>query len=182
MVKGINEITYSKKDSILFNSYCKNGNVVLSNHYDKCKIDYDGRIFHSSEQLFFWILLEGNDEAREKVMACPTAKECLKKGRYYLKKKGWDKDSEEVQRAELNALRTAIGEKMRCCKEFRDLVLSSGNKKIVEYSWWAKEADYGCVDVDERYKYDWYNGYVRGQNVCGRLISEWRKKYQNNLV
>ena len=132
MVKGINEITYSKKDSILFNSYCPTEYVVFSNHYDKCRIDYEGLIFHSSEQLFFWILLEGNEVGREKVMACPTAKECLKKGRYYLRKKGWDKDSEEVQRAELNALRVAIGEKMRCCEEFRNLVLSSGDKKIVE--------------------------------------------------
>ena len=182
MVKGINVITYSKRDSILFNSYCRNGNVVLSNHYDKCKIDYEGLIFHSSEQIFFWILLEGNEEGREKVMEAPTAKECLKVGRKYLKKKGWDKDSEEVQLAELNALRVAIGEKMRCCEEFRNLVLSSGDKKIVEYSWWTKDPDYGCADVDERYKYDWVNGYVYGQNVCGRLIMEWRKKYRENKI
>ena len=178
MVKGVNVREYVKRDCVLFNSYCKGENVVLSNHYDKCVIDYQGVIFHSSEQLFFWILLEGDDVGREKVMECKTAKECLKKGRYYLNKRGWDKDSEEVQKADLQALRVAIGEKMRCCKEFRDVVMKSGDKKIVEYSWWVKEADYGCKDVDESLKYDWYRGVVRGQNICGRLIMEWREKYR----
>lgn len=183
MVIGVNVREYVKKDCVLFNSYCDGENVVLSNHYDKCVIDYQGVIFHSSEQLFFWILLEEDEVGRKKVMECETAKECLKKGRYYWGKKKKKMDIEEVQRKEVQALRLAIGEKMRCCKEFRDIVMKSGNKRIVEYSWWEKgDADYGCKDVDERYKYDWDRGVVRGQNICGRLIMEWREKYRRGEV
>ena len=29
---------------------------------------------------------------------------------------------------------------------------------------------YGCVDEDSRLKYDWSKGFVRGKNVCGRII------------
>ena len=177
MVIGINNCIYNKRDVILFNSYCKNKNVVLSNLYDKCSIDYQGLTFHSSEQIFFWLLLEGNDEARAKLMECQTAKECKKLGSRYLKKMKWDDTQEWAQKAELNALRIAIGEKMRCCKEFRDLVLSSGNKKLVEYAWWDKKGEYGCYDVDPDNKYNWYRGEVVGQNICGRLLMEWRKKW-----
>lgn len=180
MVEGINICTYNKRDVILFNSYCKNQNVVLSNLYDKCHIDYQGLVFHSSEQLFFWQLLDGNEEARTKVMEAQTAKECKKIGSRYLKKMGWDDTQPQVQRAELQALRVAIGEKMRCCKEFRDFVLKSGDKKLVEYAWWDKMGEYGCYDVDPANKYSWYTGQVVGQNIAGRLIMEWRKKWNNN--
>lgn len=88
MVEGINVCTYNKSDVILFNSYCKNQHVVLSNLYDKCRIDYQGLVFHSSEQLFFWQLLDGNEEARTKVMEAQTPKECKKIGSKYLKKMG----------------------------------------------------------------------------------------------
>lgn len=180
MVIGVNEITYVKRDCILFNSYCKNENVVLSNLYDKCCIKFGGETFHSSEQLFFYLLLLGNDEGRNKVMSCKTAKECKKIGSRYLKKMGWDDNDETCQRAEVQALRLAIGQKMKYCKEFRELVLNSGDKKIVEYAWWG-DNDYGCVDLDIDNKYSYYKGEVRGRNICGRLISEWRNKYRKTM-
>lgn len=179
MVTGVNVRNYKKRDVVLFNSYSKKENVVLSNHYDKCQIDYSGLVFHSSEQLFFWILLEGHEEERTKIMKCETAKECKRLGDKILKDLEWDDSQESVQRAEVNALRVAIGEKMRCCKEFRDFVLNSGNKKLVEYAWWDKKGDYGCYDVDPANKYNWYRGEVVGQNICGRIIMQWRKKWNN---
>ena len=179
MIQDVNVCTYNKCDSILFNSYCKNRNVVLSNLYDKCHIDYQGEVFHSSEQLFFWLLLEGNEKGRKRILECETAKKCKISGKYYLKKMGWDDTKPEVQRAELQALRIAIGEKMRCCDEFREIILSS-NKRIVEYAWWGDD-EYGCIDLDPKYTGNWYKGQVRGQNISGRLIMEWRKKYLNSI-
>lgn len=180
MVNGINEITYVKKNCVMFNSYCRNENVVLSNLYDKCNIKFEGMTFHSSEQLFFYLLLEDCEEGRNKIMSCQTAKECKKIGSRYLKKMGWDDSNEVCQRAEVQALRFAIGLKMRYCEEFRNLVLNSGNKKIVEYAWWG-DNDYGVVDLDEKNKFNYYKGEVRGRNICGRLIMEWRKKYREHL-
>lgn len=181
MVKGINEITYVKKDCILFNSYCKNENVVLSNHYDKCNIKFGNETFHSSEQLFFYLLLMGCEEGRNKVMSCKNAKDCLKVGRKYLKSIGWDDNDEACQKAEVQALRIAIRQKMKYCKEFRELVLGSGDKKIVEYAWWG-DNDYGCVDLDIDNKYSYYRGEVRGRNICGRLIGECRKWWRDKKV
>lgn len=181
MVNGIDVKHYNKRDCVLFNSYCRNKNVVLSNLYDKCRIDYCGLVFHSSEQLFFWLLLDGNEKARSKIMQCDTAKDCKKKAKYYLERNGWNKNSEECQRAEVQALRVAIGEKMRCCKEFRELVMTSSNKKIVEYAWWGDDK-YGCVDADVKNMYSWYSGILIGQNICGRLIMEWRKKYLSDSI
>lgn len=180
MVKGVNEITYIKRNCIMFNSYCKNGNVVLSNLYDKCIIKFEDKTFHSSEQLYFYLLLDGSDEGRNKIMSCKTAKECKKFGRRYLKKMGWDDNEETCQRTKVQALRLAIGLKMRYCKEFRELVMNSDDKKIVEYAWWGDD-DYGCVDLDENNKYNYYKGEVKGRNICGRLIMEWRKKYREHL-
>lgn len=180
MVNGVNVIEYDKKDCITFNSYRKGKYQVLSNLYDKCKIPFDGYIFHSSEQIFFYLLLEDCDEGRKKVMFTPSAKESKKKGTYYLKKRNWDDSKEECQRAEVQALRTAIGLKMKYCEEFRNVVLET-DKKIVEYAWWGDD-DYGCVDVDEKYKCNYFEGKLRGRNICGRLIMEWRKKYRNGEI
>lgn len=177
MVNGVNVIEYDKKDCITFNSYRKGKYQVLSNLYDKCKIPFDGYIFHSSEQIFFYLLLEDCDEGRKKVMFTPSAKESKKKGSYYLKKRGWDDSKEECQRAEVQALRAAIGLKMKFCEEFRNVVLET-DKKIVEYAPW-NDAVYGTVDVDEKYKWNYNEGIVRGQNICGRIIQQWRKWYRN---
>ena len=179
MIENVNVLTYNKSDVILFNSHAEDENVILSNLYDKCVIDYDGEIFHSSEQLFFWLLLEGNEKGRKRILNCETAKKANASGKYYLHKDKWDDTNPEVQKKEVQALRIAIGEKMRCCSEFRNIVLGT-NKKIVEYAWWGDDG-YGCVDLDPRNKYNWTRGQVRGQNICGRLIMEWRKKYLNSI-
>ena len=175
MMNGIDIKMYEKKDSILFNSHSKLNTRVLSNFYP-CKIKYKGIIFNSSEQLYYWLLLEGNDLARVLILDCEDARKVKVFGKKILKEMGWDKSNEDCQRAEVQALRIAIGAKMECCEEFRVLVMTSGSKKIVEYAWWGDD-EWGCVDVDERYKYDWNNGVLRGQNICGRLIMEWRKKW-----
>ena len=180
MMNGIDIKEYEKKDSILFNSYSKLNTRVLSNLYP-CELFYNGLRFHSSEQLYFWLLLDGNDLGREIVMSAKDAKEAKKIGGKILKECGWSGKIEECQRLKVQALRVAIGVKMECCDEFRDLVLLSGDKKIVEYAWWGDNT-FGCVDVNMENKGNWYNGVVRGQNVCGRLIMEWRKKWRARLV
>ena len=56
---------YKEEDSILFNS--KLDNYVLSNMYP-CKLLYEGKVFHSVEQLFHWMIFSENKFVREEIM------------------------------------------------------------------------------------------------------------------
>ena len=180
MNNKISNNLYEKKDSILFNSYSRTETKVLSNLYP-CEIKYINMTFNSSEQLYFWLMLDGFHLDRDDLMHAANAKEAKRIGGKVLKGMGWSEDSEYWQRRSVEALRIAIGRKMECCSEFRDLVLNSGDKKIVEYAWWG-DSLFGCVDVDANNKYDWYKGAVVGRNVCGRLIMEWRKKWRARIA
>ena len=91
MVKSINEIRYDKSGVILFNSYSKTETEVLSNLH-LCRLTYDGQVFNSSEQLFFWLRLTGYPEYQEKLMQCDTPKEVKRIGERFMKKLGISND------------------------------------------------------------------------------------------
>ena len=164
MVKSINEIRYEKSGVILFNSYSKTETEVLSNHH-LCRLTYDGQVFNSSEQLFFWLRLTGYPEYQEKLLQCSTPKETKKMGDRFMKTLGVSND---IVR-DVQLLRLAIRVKYNCCKEFRVFLNKHPNNFYVEYAWWG-DTTYGCVDEDSGLKYDWTQGSVIGKNVCGRII------------
>ena len=83
MSETIKEIRYDKSGVILFNSYSKIGTEVLSNLH-LCRLEYEGKVFNSSEQLFFWLRLTGYPEHQEALMLCATPKEAKKKGTAYI--------------------------------------------------------------------------------------------------
>lgn len=173
MVKSINEIRYEKSGVILFNSYSKIGTEVLSNLH-VCRLEYEGRIFHSSEQLFYWLKFYGYPEYQEGLMKCETPKEVKKKGERYMKKLGI---ADDIYR-DVQLLRLAIRVKYNCCKEFKAFLDNHPNDYIVEYAWWG-DNEYGCVDEERNLKYDWKQGIVRGKNVCGRIISGVRNEQKD---
>ncbi len=76
---------------------------------------------------------------------------------------------------DIPCLRIAICVKYLQCPEFRNFLLTHPDKPLVEYAWW-KDYIYGCVDVDENFKYNLKVGQVTGKNVCGRLINEIRRE------
>ena len=164
MIENIKEFRYEKSGVILFNSYSKIGTEVLSNHH-VCRLEYEGRIFHSSEQLFYWLRFYGYPEYQEELMKCETPKEVKKKGERYMKKLGIVEDLER----DVQLLRLAIRIKYNYCEEFRKFLDNHPNIPIVEYAWWG-DTTFGCVDEDAKLKYDWLNGFVKGKNVCGRII------------
>ena len=164
MSKHIKEVRYDKSKSILFNSYSSIGTEVLSNLH-RCQLEFDGRVFHSSEQLFYWLRLYGYMEYQEELLRCETPKEVKKKGAEYMKRLGIVYDIER----DVQLLRLAIRVKYNCCEEFRNFLDNHPNISFVEYAWWG-DTTYGCVDEDSRLKYDWSKGFVRGKNVCGRII------------
>ena len=164
MVKSINEIRYEKSGVILFNSYSKTETEVLSNLH-LCRLTYDGQVFNSSEQLFFWLRLTGYPEYQEKLMQCDTPKETKKMGERFMKKLGIVDD---IYR-DVQLLRLAIRVKYNCCKEFKSFLDRHPNNYYVEYAWWG-DSTYGCVDEECCLKSNWNQGIVRGKNVCGRII------------
>ena len=164
MIENIKEIRYEKRGVILFNSYSKTETEVLSNHH-LCRLTYDGQVFNSSEQLFFWLRLTGYPEYQEKLLQCSTPKETKKMGDRFMKTLGVSND---IVR-DVQLLRLAIRGKYNCCKEFRVFLNKHPNNFYVEYAWWG-DTTYGCVDEDSGLKYDWTQGSVIGKNVCGRII------------
>ena len=164
MIENIKEIRYEKSGVILFNSYSKIGTEVLSNLH-LCRMQYEGKVFHSSEQLFYWLRLTGYPEHQEALLQCSTPKETKRMGERFMKKLGL---ADDIYR-DVQLLRLAIRVKYNCCREFKVFLDNHPNDYIVEYAWWG-DTTYGCVDEDERLKYNWTIGIVRGKNVCGRII------------
>lgn len=164
MSKEIKEVRYEKDKVMLFNSYSRIGTEVLSNLHI-CRLEYDGKVFNSSEQLFFWLRLYGYNEYQEELLRCETPKDVKRKGGEYMKKLGIVEDLER----DVQLLRLAIRVKYNCCEEFSKFLDNHPNIPIVEYAWWG-DSTFGCVDEDSRLKYDWSRGAVRGKNVCGRII------------
>lgn len=164
MSKEIKEVRYEKDKVILFNSYSRIGTEVLSNLHI-CRLEYDGKVFNSSEQLFYWLRLYGYVEYQEELLRCETPKDVKKKGSEYMKKLCVVEDLER----DVQLLRLAIRVKYNCCDEFRKFLDNHPNIPIVEYAWWG-DTTFGCVDEDSRLKYDWSRGAVKGKNVCGRII------------
>lgn len=173
MSNRINTLTYKKNECILFNSYSRTTTEVLSNLH-QCKLEYDGKIFNSSEQLFFWLRLYKHPEYQDKILQINSPKEVKKKGKQIINK--LDIENNIVRNVQF--LRLAIKVKYNCCNEFRNFLLTHPNIDIVEYAWWGDDF-YGCVDVDENLKYNWKEGYVIGKNVCGRLIKEIRDEQKD---
>ena len=164
MIENIKEFRYDKSGVILFNSYSKTETEVLSNLH-LCRLTYDGQVFNSSEQLFFWLRLTGYPEYQEKLMQYDTPKEVKSIGKTFMKKLGISND---IVR-DVQLLRLAIRVKYNCCKEFKSFLDRHPNNYYVEYAWWG-DTTYGCVDEESSLKYNWTQGSVIGKNVCGRII------------
>ena len=164
MSETIKEFRYEKSGVILFNSYSKIGTEVLSNLH-LCRMEYEGKVFHSSEQLFYWLRLTGYPEHQEALLQCSTPKETKVMGDKFMKKLGI---ADEVYR-DVQLLRLAIRVKYNCCREFKAFLDNHPDIPIVEYAWWG-DGEYGCVDEKSSLKYDWTQGSVIGKNVCGRII------------
>ena len=164
MSETIKEFRYEKSGVILFNSYSKIGTEVLSNLH-LCRMEYEGKVFHSSEQLFYWLRLTGYPKQQEALLQCSAPKEAKKTGERLMKKLGVVEDIER----DVQLLRLAIRVKYNCCREFKAFLENHPDVPIVEYAWWG-DNEFGCVDEERNLKFDWKQGIVRGKNVCGRII------------
>jgi ribA/ribD-fused uncharacterized protein len=152
----INDLRFYDEEVVWFN--CQNKpNRELSNFY-QCELNYQGLRFNSSEQLYYWFATSETPEQRALVMNQPNAAS--------VKKLKVTKDSDWFNKR-IRYMRICIQTKYEECEAFRNKLLSTGNKPILEFAYWW-DLYWGCVKKD--------NYYV-GVNALGRLLMELREKH-----
>lgn len=174
MKMGFEPRLYKRKDVVLFNSYKKDGCEIMSNFYP-CEIEYEGKIFNSSEQLLFYKdasawgcdFVEQFDILNE-IRACSCGREV--KNNYKIRK--FDKKIDEKKLSYLGLrgamldgwknLYECIKLKYRDCKEFREILKKYDGKVYMEDSFWGDNFA-GCLWDDELKMY-------KGLNACGRAM------------
>lgn len=166
---------YSLENSVLFNSYCRDENMVLSNMYP-CKIEYNGLIFSSVDHLYHWLMFDGEGKdlknkdgknVRDLIYKCSgvcsgfEAKRIVKE---FVKEGGVIPQQNLDKR--YNTLKTCHIARAKSSREFRRFLRESVGKDLVEFAWWH-DAHYGCVENKETHEYE-------GINACGRIMMKVR--------
>lgn len=174
---------YKIDDCIYFNS--KGGEKILSNMYP-CKLVYDGVVYHSVEQMFHSLLYK---KLQEKTMQCKNALDCKKLYNTYVlgKKdtKGQNETKEDVEKRELERLMDKYRiihlchqVKFQQFKPFREIIINSGDKDIVEYCYWIYDKS---IDTFGTYKDD-EKGLFVGINICGRSMMACREECREGIL
>ena len=158
---------YKEEDSILFNS--KLDNYVLSNMYP-CKLLYEGKVFHSVEQLFHWMIFSENKFVREEIMQCKGVCNGFQVKNFCTKHA--DKIDKDYDSKKYKCLTKCLEIKFLQCFEFRKAVLDSGSKNLVEYAPW--DSEFGA-------KWDSWEEAYTGINACGRCMMMIRENAINGL-
>lgn len=170
---------YRIDDCIFFNSL--HGEKVLSNMYP-CRLKHDGVMYHSVEQMFHCLLYK---MLIEKNMQCKNAFECSRVyNTYVLEKKDRRKKFETKEEFEEKEMLRLLEEyriihlchqvKFQQFKPFRDIIINSGDKDIVEWCYWLNHQEF---DTFGTYK-DEEKGLFIGGNICGRSMMQCRKEYR----
>lgn len=149
---------YEKGECITFNSSNRN-TYVLSNFYP-CDLVYNDIHFHSSEQLYHYLCTTTKPELQRLIMEQPNALAVKKLHIGYE-----DRDSTWL-RNRIGIMRTVLRTKYHQCKEYRDFLLSTGDKELLEYAYWWDLYWGASTKASSRY-------YV-GVNALGRLHMELR--------
>lgn len=163
---------YRGEESVLFNSYCRGKEMVLSNMYP-CFMEYDGKMFNSVDHLFYWLLFdgEGMEKVRDEIMKCSgvcngfKAKDIGRKYKDLL-------NPDELDKRKRKILEICHRVKAKCCREFRDLLIESDGKNLVEFAYWG-DVNYGVV-------YNKQTGMYEGMNCCGRIMMKVREDLLRN--
>ena len=152
---------YKVNESLAFNSY--NENFVFSNMYP-CSIEYNGINFCGVDHLFHYLLFNGYNDIQSKILKCNgingnfKAKQIAEKHR--------DKISNIDSKDRYNILYQCIKLKSEQCELFRNKLMDSKGRYLVEFAFWG-DKEYGCVLE---------NGCYVGKNACGRLMMKVREE------
>lgn len=174
---------YKIENSIYFNS--KFGEKVLSNMHP-CKLVYNGEEFNSVEQMFHVLLYR---MLIEKTMQCKNSFDCKEVyNTYVMEKKDRKKEGEDAEaRAkreherlmeEYRIIHLCHQVKFQQFKPFRDIIINSGDKDIVEWCYWIYDKR---IDTFGTYKDD-DKGLFIGGNICGRSMQAVRQEYRDGKL
>jgi hypothetical protein len=168
---------YKIDNSIYFNS--KFGERVLSNMYP-CRLEYEGEVYRSVEELFYVLLYR---EQIRKTKACSNAFDCKKVYKAFVqddKKSNGESNAAYEQRLreklmeEYRIIHICHQVKFQQFKPFRDIIINSGDKDIVEWCYWIYDQR---IDTFGSYK-DEEKGLFVGINACGRSMMKVRDEYR----
>ena len=174
---------YKIENSVYFNS--KYGEKVLSNMYP-CKLTYEGKTFNSVEQMFYYLLY---NFLNEKSMQCKNAFEVKELYKAFMsdkmETKGKNESKEDFEKrkrkrlmAQYDLIHKCHQVKFQQFKPFRDIIINSGDKDIVEWCYWIFDKR---IDEFGTYK-DEEKGVFVGGNVCGRSMMMVRKEEQESKL
>lgn len=149
---------YDKGNCITFNTSNRD-TYILSNFYP-CRLSYNGVYFHSTEQLYYYLCTTTKPELQRLIMQQPNALAVKKLHIGYE-----DRDVDWVQNRN-GIMRKALQIKFEQCPEYRNYLLSTGNKDILEYAYWW-DLYWGAATTKN-------SDYYVGINALGRLHMELR--------
>ena len=152
---------YDSGSCITFNSYRKGPERVLSNLHG-CKIQYEDKVFHSAEAIYFYLLTTQYPRIQEDILKFRDGRAV----KNYMC--GQPKDSDWEQKA-YSAMRTALRAKAESCGPFRYYLINTGDIDLVEDAAWC-DIKWGCKEKDNHYY---------GINATGRLLMELRESLRN---
>lgn len=149
---------------------------VLSNMYP-CRIEYEGIVFSSVEQMFHYYVYSNLPEAQDLIMKANDGKEVKKVSKQY-------KEDDTPLKDKFRLLQICLEHKYRSCPEFRKRLKETQDLPIVEVTtWW--DVVYGTVD-GENLKNGHFNGEFvgdcfLGMNATGRCIMQVRENHKNDV-
>ncbi|WP_155950017.1 hypothetical protein [Prevotella sp. P6B4] len=151
-----------------------------------CRLEYKGEVFRSVEEMFHVLLYR---MLIDKTKACKNAFECKEVYNTYVmdkkEKKGKNESDEEYEKREKQRLMDEYRiihlchqVKFEQFKPFRDIIINSGDKDIVEWCYWIYDKR---IDTFGTYRDD-DKGVFTGGNICGRSMMQCRKEYREGLL
>ena len=156
---------FDEKD---FRVYLNDENVIAFNsrirewemfsNFHRCKLNYNGKQFHSSEQMFFYHLTTQTPELQREIMRQSTARD--------VKMLHLQHNQLDIGSNHNAVMRLCLKTKFEQCDEFRNALLANEDKVFIEYAPWF-DTYWGCFRKDN---------YYIGCNALGRLLMELRNK------
>ena len=142
-------------------------NCFLSNLFP-IRIDHEGRIFDSGEQLFNWIMAKAlNDDAlADRIFLAPTAIEAYNLTAHLHHKPAWKKER-------IGAMKFTLSRKFRQNKKYKHRLRKTGTIPLIESGtdpFWSSNASY----TDDCYDSDSYPG----ANMIGVLLDTLRDQFR----
>lgn len=147
---------------------------VLSNMYP-CRIEHEGLVFHSVEQMFHYYVYTQSPEAQKAILDAPDGKAVKEVSKKY-------KEDNISLKDTFRLLLICLEQKYQSCSAFRAKLKETGDLPIVEVTtWW--DVVYGTIDGEKlkngKFKGESVADKFLGLNATGRCIMKIREDHKN---